>query len=72
MSGDGYRRFSVPEELIKEVEDYIRANPSQGYTSVAEFVKDSIRKNLCVQCLTKDDLDTIRLLRKNFKKIKGI
>ena len=40
----GYRSVSLPEGIYHEVEEFV--NRSKRYTSVADFVKDSIRKNL--------------------------
>ena len=40
----GYKSVSLPEGIYHEVEEFV--NRSKRYTSVADFVKDSIRKNL--------------------------
>ena len=40
-----YHQVSLPEDLILQIDKEI-ANSKSGYRSRAEFVKDSIRKNL--------------------------
>ena len=40
----GYKSVSLPEGIYHEVEEFVKR--SKRYTSVADFVKDSIRKNL--------------------------
>ena len=40
----GYKSVSLPEGIYQEVEEFVKR--SKRYTSVADFVKDSIRKNL--------------------------
>jgi len=41
-----YRKLSLPESMWKEIERIIKQRPELGYTSVAEFVKDAIRKRI--------------------------
>ena len=41
----GYRNVSFPAEMIAEIETVIKEHPEWGYTSVAEFVKESIRRH---------------------------
>ena len=42
----GYTTLSIPTELYKKVEKFIKEHPEYGYASVTEFFKDSLRKNL--------------------------
>lgn len=41
-----YRTLSIPEELYKEVEDFIKKHPEKGYSTVTEFFKEALRENL--------------------------
>lgn len=40
----GYRSVSLPDGIYEDIEQFLKK--SKRYTSVADFVKDSIRKNL--------------------------
>ena len=40
-----YRHVSLPEDLVKRIEEIIK-NEKYGYQSIAEFVKDAIRRRL--------------------------
>ncbi len=40
----GYRTISLPESLIKQVDEYIKKHSE--FTSVSDFVKYSVRKEL--------------------------
>ena len=40
----GYKSVSLPEGIYQDIEEFLKK--SNRYTSVADFVKDSIRKNL--------------------------
>ena len=42
----GWRHVSLPEKLYNAVEQFIKEHPELGYQSVAEFVKDAIRRYL--------------------------
>lgn len=42
----GYKGVSLPEDLIKAIETYIKENPSTAYKSKADFITDAIRKRL--------------------------
>jgi len=41
-----YRKLSVPESLIREVERIIKAREDLGYRSVTEFVVDAVRRRV--------------------------
>ena len=41
-----YTSISVPKPLIIEVKEHIKKFPRSGYTSIADFVKSSIREKL--------------------------
>jgi hypothetical protein len=43
---DEYYRIALPIEIKENIEEYIRLNPSLGYKSVPEFVKEILRKEL--------------------------
>jgi Arc/MetJ-type ribon-helix-helix transcriptional regulator len=45
MPKPGYRSLRIPENLVSKIEDVIE-NKDQGYTSISEFVKDSVRRRL--------------------------
>ena len=40
----GYRTVSLPEPLYEQMKDYVDTHPE--YTSVADFLKELIRKEL--------------------------
>jgi hypothetical protein len=42
----GYQTLSIPKQMYSDVDRFIKNNPRLGYSSVPEFIKDSIRKNL--------------------------
>jgi len=46
MTGTKYKNVSLPEEMVKTVQDFIESNPSLGFKGVPEFVKDSVRRRL--------------------------
>lgn len=69
MAADGYRRISIPEELVTEIEDLIRTN-KKGFRSVSEFIKDAIRKNLDTMDFTEKDKELLRLIREKNSKPK--
>ena len=47
MSGKPkWRKISLRNELIERVERIIEKRPDLGYTSVADFVADAIRRRL--------------------------
>jgi len=41
-----YSSVSLPEELVKNISDFIDKNGSLGFTSIAEFVKSAARDKL--------------------------
>lgn len=45
MTREGYIQVSIPEQLIKEVDQIVKEK-KKGYSSRAEFVKQSIRAML--------------------------
>ena len=42
----GYRQVSLPENFYTDMENFIERHPELGYTSVAEFVKASVREKI--------------------------
>lgn len=46
MPEKGYESVSLPEDLLESVRQLIRDHPELGYTSLAEFVKSAMRKQL--------------------------
>ena len=42
----GYRQVSLPENFYSDMENFIAHHPELGYTSVAEFVKASVREKI--------------------------
>lgn len=41
-----YRGVSIAKELLDKIDKFIEENPNQGYSSLAEFVTDSLRRRL--------------------------
>ena len=41
-----YRKVSIPEEFWKRIENIVNKHPEYGYSSVAEFVKEAVRRRL--------------------------
>jgi hypothetical protein len=39
-----YRGVTLQRELINKIEEYIKAHPEMGYTSLADFVTDAVRE----------------------------
>lgn len=42
-----YRTVKLPVKMLEAVELIIRQHPECGYSSVADFVKDSVRHHYC-------------------------
>jgi len=42
----GYRGVNLPEEMVEEIERLIKRRKDLGYQSIAEFVKEAVRKRL--------------------------
>ena len=42
----GYTTVSIPDPLMKKVEDFIQANPGLGYRNRSEFIIEAIREKL--------------------------
>jgi len=38
-----YRGVTLQRELVNLIEEYIRAHPEMGYTSLADFITDAVR-----------------------------
>jgi len=45
-SSPKYRNLSLPTEMVEEIEKYISEHPELGFTSIAEFIKFSVRAYL--------------------------
>ena len=45
MTRKGYIQVSIPEQLIEEIDEVVKIK-KKGYSSRAEFVKQSIREML--------------------------
>lgn len=41
-----YRNLSLPTEMVEEIERYISEHPELGFSSIAEFIKFSVRAYL--------------------------
>ena len=39
-----YRGITLQRELVNKIEEYIKAYPEMGYTSLADFITDAIRE----------------------------
>jgi len=46
MVQKGYKNLALPEEMVKAIEGFIQGNAEFGYKTVAEFVKDCVRRRL--------------------------
>lgn len=42
----GYRQVSLPESFYGDIEIFLKKHPELGFTSVAEFVKASVREKI--------------------------
>jgi metal-responsive CopG/Arc/MetJ family transcriptional regulator len=42
----GYRQVSLPIALVERIDDYVKTNPQEGFTSVPEFIRQAIREKL--------------------------
>ena len=59
MAEDGYTRVSIPNELIQEIEQVLKIDP-RGYSTITEFIKDAIRKNLDTSELSEGERERIK------------
>lgn len=41
-----YKTVSLPKDLVKRVDKYVKSNNKEGFTSVPEFIKAVIREKL--------------------------
>ncbi len=44
-----YRSVKLPSGMLEAVESFVREHPECGYSSLADFVKDSVRHHYCWQ-----------------------
>lgn len=42
---EGYRSISFPSKMVSDIEELIKKHPNWGYGSVAEFMKEAVRKH---------------------------
>jgi len=42
-----YRTVKLPSRMLEAVEQLMKEHPEYGYSSIADFVKDSIRHHYC-------------------------
>lgn len=45
--GRQYRTVKLPSKMLEAIETLIEKHPECGYSSIADFVKDSIRQHYC-------------------------
>ena len=43
MSTKKYRNLSLSDEFVKEIEKFIEEHPESDFTSIAEFIRYSVR-----------------------------
>ena len=43
MSQIKYRNLSLPNEMVEEIEKFMAEHPEYGFTSIAEFIRYSVR-----------------------------
>lgn len=41
-----YKSVTLPEPLLRRIENFLKRNPGYGYTSITEFIKEAIREKL--------------------------
>lgn len=41
-----YKTVTLPEPLLKEIEDFINKHPELGYGSITDFIKDAARDHM--------------------------
>jgi len=46
MTGPRYKNVSLPKEMVETAQKLIEGNPSLGYKTIAELVKDAVRRRL--------------------------
>ncbi|MEM3760246.1 MAG: ribbon-helix-helix domain-containing protein [Candidatus Bathyarchaeia archaeon] len=42
-----YRTVKLPAKMLEAVDSIIKNSPECGYSSIADFVKDSVRHHYC-------------------------
>jgi len=42
-----YRTVKLPSKMLEAVEQLVRGHPECGYSSIADFIKDSVRRHCC-------------------------
>ena len=42
----GYRQVSLPESFYEDMEIFLKKHPELGFTSIAEFVRVSVREKI--------------------------
>jgi Arc/MetJ-type ribon-helix-helix transcriptional regulator len=43
---DHYRKVSVPNEMVREIERIIENDKGLGFVSIQEFVKEAVRRSI--------------------------
>ena len=41
-----YTSVSLPKKFTERIEQFIEAHPEEGYSSVADFIKEATRKHI--------------------------
>ena len=41
-----YKSVTLPEPMLKSIEEFIYEHPELGYGSITDFIKDSIREQI--------------------------
>jgi len=41
-----YTSISLPKKFTERIEEYIEKHPEEGYTSVADFIKEATRNHI--------------------------
>jgi len=41
-----YKSVTLPEPMLKSIEEFINEHPELGYGSITDFIKDSIREQI--------------------------
>jgi len=55
MGRRSWRRVSLRAELVEKIERIIESRPDLGYTSIADFIADAVRRRL--EEISKSPLD---------------
>lgn len=44
MPREGWISISLKKDFVKKIEEFIKNNPDLGYTSISNFIQDSLKR----------------------------